>query len=292
MVLKKFRKDKSGAHRDSTIPTVRLQDGREDHLIEAILDHQIDEQGNETSKCKWVGRTDDITPAHPATNNVNKLATAWWGLPQSPPPDPTTSEHDEAEINGPVDARENGREENNRPLDAGEIGRVRLVLENLEALEQTLHTLIRDQTSLTEAVAAFATRTERRQNQNMEQIKANQALLHEMINQIQSFAVRSDQEVASPSGANDDDIDVYVLNVISWYAAYGLYLGQDQVDWRVGELMLNHAKGKAKKWLLRDYKGERRWSHIVKKMKQRFVTRSSEEDLVASIFIATKETAR
>ncbi|KAE9165652.1 hypothetical protein PF005_g29513, partial [Phytophthora fragariae] len=267
-------------------------------------------------------------PAHPATNNVNKLATAWWGLPQSPPPDPTTSEHDEAEINGPVDARENGREENNRPLDAGEIGRLRLVLENLEALEQTLHTLIRDQTSLTEAVAAFATRTERRQNQNMEQIKANQALLHEMINQIQSFAVRSDQEVASPrlgcsgsnstpctkfhqfgaressldvpetketptySGANDDDIDVYVLNVISWYAAYGLYLGQDQVDWRVGELMLNHAKGKAKKWLLRDYKGERRWSHIVKKMKQRFVTRSREEDLVASFFIATKETAR
>ncbi|KAE9260779.1 hypothetical protein PF001_g32616, partial [Phytophthora fragariae] len=25
------------------------------------------------------------------TNNVNKLATAWWGLPQSPPPDPTTT---------------------------------------------------------------------------------------------------------------------------------------------------------------------------------------------------------
>ncbi|GMG15282.1 unnamed protein product [Phytophthora fragariaefolia] len=224
------------------------------------------------------------------------------------------SEHDEAEINGPVDGRENGREENNRPLDAGEIGRLRLVLENLEALEQTLHTLIRDQTSLTEAVVAFATRTERRQNQNMEQIKANQALLREVINQIQCFAVRSDQEVASQrsdlaslraemdslqqtvqlhnqglhgagqsanstnmavsedelyadwdvvgqipphapnftnselenrvstclkqnetptySGANDDDIDVYVLNMISWYAAYGLYLGQDQVDWR------------------------------------------------------------
>ncbi|EEY55145.1 uncharacterized protein PITG_20512 [Phytophthora infestans T30-4] len=44
--------------------------------------------------------------------------------------------------------------------------------------------------------------------------------------------------------------------------------------------MLNHTKGTAKKWLLQDYKGERRWSHIVrKKMKQRFVTRPREEDL-------------
>ncbi|KAE8954713.1 hypothetical protein PR003_g33506 [Phytophthora rubi] len=99
-----------------------------------------------------------------------------------------------------------------------------------------------------------------------------------------SLDVPETKETPTYSGANDDDIDVYVLNVISWYAAYGLYLGQDQVDWRVGELMLNHAKGKAKKWLLQDYKGERRWSHIVKKMKQRFVTRSREEDLVASFF--------
>ncbi|KAF4027435.1 Retrotransposon gag protein [Phytophthora infestans] len=68
-------------------------------------------------------------------------------------------------------------------------------------------------------------------------------------------------------GTEDDDIDVYVLNMISWYAAYGLYLRT------------------AKKWLLQDYKGERRWSHIVrKKMKQRFVTRPREEDLVVSFF--------
>ncbi|KAF4141616.1 hypothetical protein GN958_ATG09194 [Phytophthora infestans] len=63
-------------------------------------------------------------------------------------------------------------------------------------------------------------------------------------------------------GTEDDDIDVYVLNMISWYAAYGLYLSQDQVGWRVGELMLNYTKGTAKKWLLQDYKGERRWSQI------------------------------
>ncbi|OWZ16155.1 hypothetical protein PHMEG_00010099 [Phytophthora megakarya] len=158
--------------------------------------------------------------------------------------------------------------------------------------------------------------------QNMDEIKANQDLLHEVINQVQSFAVRSDEETASqqndlaalradmeslrhtfhvqsphgvaPSntsptmavadeelytdwdvvgqipphipnfanselesristclkqretpmydGNNDDDIDVYVLNMISWYAAYGLYLAQAQIGWRVGELMLNHTK--------------------------------------------------
>ncbi|OWY91716.1 hypothetical protein PHMEG_00039595 [Phytophthora megakarya] len=178
----------------------------------------------------------------------------------------------------------------------------------------------------------------------MEEIKANQALLHEVINKVQSFALRSDEEMTNQKaeltalrgeldslrqnsqnqgqgvsgngvtpgtewdvvgqipphapaftalefenristclkqketpmydGTNDDDIDVYPL----------VYLGQEQVDWRVGELMLNHIKGKAKKWLLQDYRGERRWSHIVKKMKQRFVTRSREEDLVASFF--------
>ncbi|KAF4141617.1 hypothetical protein GN958_ATG09195 [Phytophthora infestans] len=83
-----------------------------------------------------------------------------------------------------------------RPRDAEEIDRLRLVLSNLEALEQTLHTPTRDQTSLTEAVAVFATRTEQRQRQNMEQIKPNQALLHQVINQIQSFATRSDEEMA------------------------------------------------------------------------------------------------
>ncbi|KAF4028592.1 hypothetical protein GN244_ATG19725 [Phytophthora infestans] len=210
-----------------------------------------------------------------------------------------------------------------RSLDAEEIDRLRLVLSNLEALY------------LTEAVAVFATRTDRRQSQNMEQIKAKQALLHEVINQIQSFADEEmakqktdlaslgremdalrqgiqmqkptsqnvDQSVSShgyrneeelyvewdvvgssppnaPSftnlelksrvsmylkqketpvygGTEDDDIDVYVLNMISW--------NRNEVA-------------------LQDYKGERRWNHIVKKMKQRFVTRSREEDLVVSFF--------
>ncbi|KAF4130094.1 hypothetical protein GN958_ATG20711 [Phytophthora infestans] len=208
-----------------------------------------------------------------------------------------------------------------RPLDAEEIDRLRLVLSNLEALEQILHTLTRDQTSLTEAVAVFATRTEQRQSQNMEQIKANQALLHEeekwmhydkafkckttsqnVDQSANNHGYRNGEELyvewdvvgSSPpnapsftnlelesrvsmglkqketpvyGGTEDDDIDVYVLKTISWYAAYGLYLRT------------------AKKWLLQDYKGERRWSHIVrKKMKQRFVTRPREEDLVVSFF--------
>ncbi|KAF4136866.1 Retrotransposon gag protein [Phytophthora infestans] len=137
----------------------------------------------------------------------------------------------------------------------------------------------------------------------MEQIKANQALLHENVDQsANNHGYRNGEELyvewdvvgSSPpnapsftnlelesrvsmglkqketpvyGGTEDDDIDVYVLKTISWYAAYGLYLRT------------------AKKWLLQDYKGERRWSHIVrKKMKQRFVTRPREEDLVVSFF--------
>ncbi|KAF4149595.1 Retrotransposon gag protein [Phytophthora infestans] len=48
--------------------------------------------------------------------------------------------------------------------------------------------------------------------------------------------------------------------------------------------MLNHTKGTAKKWLLQDSKGERRLSRIVQNMKQRFVTRYPEEDLVVNFF--------
>ncbi|KAK1939153.1 hypothetical protein P3T76_008537 [Phytophthora citrophthora] len=88
------------------------------------------------------------------------------------------SEIEETEVYHPAVADENCGADANRALDAGEIGRLRVVLENLEALEQMLHTLIRDQTNLAEAVAAFATRTERHQNQNMDEIKANQTLLH------------------------------------------------------------------------------------------------------------------
>ncbi|EGZ08364.1 hypothetical protein PHYSODRAFT_527565 [Phytophthora sojae] len=75
--------------------------------------------------------------------------------------------------------------------------------------------------------------------------------------------------------------------MIKWYAAFGLYFHQEQVDYRVGELVMNHTQGKAKDWFLREYHGEQRWSHIVRKMKQRFVTRSHQEDLVAQFFTRT-----
>lgn len=61
MVLKKFQRDTTGIQRDSTIPTVRLKDGTEGHLIEAIIDHRITKHGVEQYRCKWVGRDNDIT---------------------------------------------------------------------------------------------------------------------------------------------------------------------------------------------------------------------------------------
>lgn len=82
------------------------------------------------------------------------------------------------------------------PLSNEEIGKLRLVIDNLEALESTLHTLTRDQSNLTEAVSDFATRTEHRQIENMNQIKANQALLHEVIKEIKVFATKSETSIA------------------------------------------------------------------------------------------------
>ncbi|OWZ06178.1 hypothetical protein PHMEG_00021600 [Phytophthora megakarya] len=76
--------------------------------------------------------------------------------------------------------------------------------------------------------------------------------------------------------------------MIKWYGAYGLYFQQEQVDLRVGELMMNHTKGKAKAWLLQEYQVDQRWSTIVRKMKKRFVTKSLQEDLVAQFFACTQ----
>ncbi|KAJ8523804.1 hypothetical protein ON010_g17314 [Phytophthora cinnamomi] len=67
MVLKRFVKDATGCSRDSTIPTVRLKDGSEGHLIEEIIDHRIKRDGTEQYRCKWVGKADDIT-WEPTTN--------------------------------------------------------------------------------------------------------------------------------------------------------------------------------------------------------------------------------
>ncbi|POM80953.1 LOW QUALITY PROTEIN: Retroelement [Phytophthora palmivora] len=61
MVLKQFRKDKSGVSRGTTLPPVRLKDGSEGRLIEAIIGHRISKKGAEEYQCKWVGRDDDIT---------------------------------------------------------------------------------------------------------------------------------------------------------------------------------------------------------------------------------------
>lgn len=87
-------------------------------------------------------------------------------------------------------------------------------------------------------------------------------------------------------GGEDDkeDIEVYALNMIMWYGAYGLHFTHPQVNARVGQLLMNHTKGKAKRWLLRDYKGPRTWTAMIKGMRGRFVTKAKEEDLVASFF--------
>ncbi|KAF4028591.1 hypothetical protein GN244_ATG19724 [Phytophthora infestans] len=109
MVLKKFRKDTTAVQRDSTIPTVRLKDGSEGHLIETILDHRISGDGGEQYKCKWKPlqrllvasdpreSTEDKLKQNtlwiiPSTtqvlaNNVYKLILARSESPQSPPPD-------------------------------------------------------------------------------------------------------------------------------------------------------------------------------------------------------------
>ncbi|KAE9335859.1 hypothetical protein PF008_g13288 [Phytophthora fragariae] len=83
---------------------------------------------------------------------------------------------------------------------------------------------------------------------------------------------------------DNEDIKVYALNMIMWYGAYGLHFTHPQVNARVGQLLMNHTKGKAKHWLLRDYKGPRTWTAMIKGMRGRFVTKAKEEDLVASFF--------
>ncbi|GMF60586.1 unnamed protein product [Phytophthora fragariaefolia] len=64
--LKLFQKDTSST-RDNAVPTVRLKDGTEGHLIEDILEHRFGVDCLDEYKCKWVGAVDDIT-WEPATN--------------------------------------------------------------------------------------------------------------------------------------------------------------------------------------------------------------------------------
>eukprot|EP00644_Phytophthora_capsici_P008795 jgi/Phyca11/102447/e_gw1.6.1109.1 len=46
--------------------------------------------------------------------------------------------------------------------------------------------------------------------------------------------------------APNEDIEVYVLNMFCWYAAYQLYFHREQIYVRVGQIVMNHTKGKAK----------------------------------------------
>ncbi|EGZ17235.1 hypothetical protein PHYSODRAFT_458271, partial [Phytophthora sojae] len=78
--------------------------------------------------------------------------------------------------------------------------------------------------------------------------------------------------------------------MILWYGGFGLFLRQPQVDVRVGQLMMNHTKDKAKAWLVREYTGEWRWSCVVKKLRQRFLTKSREEDEIGRLFDCTQGT--
>jgi hypothetical protein len=96
---------------------------------------------------------------------------------------------------------------------------------------------------------------------------------------LESRIAKSFKQKETPvfTGEDNDDIDVYARNMMLWYGAFGLFFRQPQVDFRVGQLMMNHTKGKPKAWLLQEYTGEWRWSCIAKKMRQRFLTKSREE---------------
>ncbi|KAG3233671.1 hypothetical protein PI124_g21260 [Phytophthora idaei] len=259
----------------------------------------------------------------------------------------------------------NGENEEN-PLGTEEIAQVLAVLGSLGNLEETITLLQRDQNFMFESVGKFANRTEHRQHKNLNEIKANQELLQQVISQLQQFAQQNElresaqeaviaqlqaevatlrdrvqvlttmgSHVAKPAtyqtssksedelerewdvlgarpshtpvydahelenlvakchkqretpiygGDANEDIEVYVLNMIRWYAAYQSYYHQEQVDMRVGQLMMNHTKEKTKAWLLQEYRGEHRWSHIIRMMKKRFVTKSRQEVLVAKFF--------
>ncbi|KAG3078756.1 hypothetical protein PI125_g20890 [Phytophthora idaei] len=216
------------------------------------------------------------------------------------------------------------------PLGAEESAQVRAVLGSQGNLEETINLLQRDHKLMFESVGKFANRTEHRQHENLNKIKANQELLQQVISQLQQFAQQNESRestqvaviaqlqsevatlrdrvqvlttmgphVAEPAtyqasaksedelerewdvlgarpshtpvydahelenlvakchkqretpiyvGEADEDIEVYVFNMIRWYAAYQLYFHQERVDMRVGQLMVNHAKGKAKAW--------------------------------------------
>ncbi|KAG6953961.1 hypothetical protein JG688_00012562 [Phytophthora aleatoria] len=85
----------------------------------------------------------------------------------------------------------NGENEEN-PLGAEEIAQVRAVLGSLGNLEETITLLQRDQNLMFESVGKFANRTEHRQHEILNEIKANQELLQQVISQLQQFAQQNE----------------------------------------------------------------------------------------------------
>ncbi|EGZ22614.1 hypothetical protein PHYSODRAFT_455669, partial [Phytophthora sojae] len=66
--------------------------------------------------------------------------------------------------------------------------------------------------------------------------------------ELESRIAKSLRQKETPifAGEDNEDIDVYVRHMILWYGGFGLVLRQPQVDVRVGQLMMNHTKDKAK----------------------------------------------
>ncbi|KAG3067424.1 hypothetical protein PI125_g23646 [Phytophthora idaei] len=85
----------------------------------------------------------------------------------------------------------NGENEEN-PLGTEEIAQVLAVLGSLGNLEETITLLQRDQNFMFESVGKFANRTEHRQHKNLNEIKANQELLQQVISQLQQFAQQNE----------------------------------------------------------------------------------------------------
>ncbi|KAG3235228.1 hypothetical protein PI124_g19734 [Phytophthora idaei] len=78
------------------------------------------------------------------------------------------------------------------PLGAEESAQVRAVLGSQGNLEETINLLQRDHKLMFESVGKFANRTEHRQHENLNKIKANQELLQQVISQLQQFAQQNE----------------------------------------------------------------------------------------------------
>ncbi|KAG3011218.1 hypothetical protein PC128_g15496 [Phytophthora cactorum] len=83
-------------------------------------------------------------------------------------------------------------ENEKNPFGAEESAQVRAVLGSLGNLEETTNLLQRDQNPMFESVGKFANRTEHRQHESLNKMKANQELLQQVISQLQQFAQQNE----------------------------------------------------------------------------------------------------